>query len=121
MITVLILLLVLFILQYDMRSQIYYQCIGAANSPLALVKQGLEEFIFGFGIAPDKLVLGVPWYGYKYACADSNGSLADARFCSLSPVRFTIQYFATYTIYHIQSMRPVIHVLYCIYVCVYIY
>ncbi|TMW57473.1 hypothetical protein Poli38472_003398 [Pythium oligandrum] len=58
----------LFVMSYDMRSQIYYQCIAAANSPLPLVRQGLEEFIKGFGIAPSKLVLGIPWYGYQYAC-----------------------------------------------------
>lgn len=74
-----------------MRSQIYYQCVAGANSPLALVKQGLEEFIFGFGIAPEKLVLGVPWYGYKYECANSKSPNADSEFCSLNPVRPSIQ------------------------------
>lgn len=66
-----------------MRSQIYYQCIAAANSPLALVKQGIQEFILGYGIDPKKLVLGVPWYGYKYTCADH---LKTDAICSLSTV-----------------------------------
>lgn len=78
-----------------MRSQIYYQCIASANSPLALVKQGLEEFILGFGVDPAKLVLGVPWYGYKYGCvspatrvsgdAASTGGGGD-QICVLEPV-----------------------------------
>lgn len=74
--------------QYDMRSQIYYQCIAAANSPLALVKQGLEEFVFGFGIDPSKLVLGVPWYGYKYTCEPRAAS--DDAVCALTPVRLVV-------------------------------
>lgn len=75
-----------------MRSQIYYQCIASANSPLALVKQGLEEFIFGFDIDPAKLVLGVPWYGYKYSCTPPAETAAVAggdSICALTPVRPT--------------------------------
>uniref|UniRef100_K3WX45 GH18 domain-containing protein n=1 Tax=Globisporangium ultimum (strain ATCC 200006 / CBS 805.95 / DAOM BR144) TaxID=431595 RepID=K3WX45_GLOUD len=75
----------LFVMSYDMRSQIYYQCIAAANSPLALVKQGLQEFILGYGIDPKKLVLGVPWYGYKYTCEQYSEV---ASVCGLRPVPF---------------------------------
>ncbi|KAJ0407312.1 hypothetical protein ATCC90586_002240 [Pythium insidiosum] len=68
---------------YDMRSQIYYQCIAGANSPLALVRQGLEEFLYGFQVPAKKLVLGVPWYGYRYACTSMSGP-----YCSIRPVPF---------------------------------
>jgi di-N-acetylchitobiase len=33
------------------------------------------------GIEAQKLVLGVPWYGYRYPCM--SGTLADARYCPL--------------------------------------
>lgn len=58
----------LFVMSYDMRSQIYDACIAGANSPRALVQQGIDEYVLAFGVSPDKLVLGVPWYGYKYEC-----------------------------------------------------
>lgn len=69
-----------------MRSQIYYQCLASANSPLALVRQGLHEFIYGQRIAASKLVLGVPWYGYRYACMESASSPAND-ICALKAVR----------------------------------
>lgn len=58
-----------------MRSQIYYQCIAGANSPLALVKKGLEEYLVGYNIAPEKLVLGLPWYAYNYTCQKYSSAL----------------------------------------------
>ncbi|KAG1689417.1 hypothetical protein DVH05_002218 [Phytophthora capsici] len=73
----------LFAMSYDMRSQVYDTCIAGANSPLALVKQGLQEFLLGFGIAPEKLVLGVPWYGYRYQCENQQ-----AEWCQMRPVPF---------------------------------
>ena len=68
-----------------MRSQIYYQCIAGANSPLALVDKGLEEFIVGYDIPPSKLVLGLPWYAYVYPCE----SLAED-VCHIKPVRWLL-------------------------------
>ncbi|CAK4086178.1 unnamed protein product [Aphanomyces euteiches] len=73
----------LFVMSYDMRSQIYYQCIAGANSPLALVDKGLEEYIVGYDIPPSKLVLGLPWYAYVYPCE----SLADD-ICHIQAVPF---------------------------------
>lgn len=81
----------LFVMSYDIRSQVYDACIGGANSPLALVNQGLQEFLFAYGISPNKLVLGVPWYGYYYSCLnDQRGSLinGDALWCQIRPVSF---------------------------------
>ena len=41
------------------------RCIAAATSPLEGVERGLLQFIGREGISPSKLVLGVPWYGYR--------------------------------------------------------
>ncbi|ETO59366.1 hypothetical protein F444_22274 [Phytophthora nicotianae P1976] len=80
----------LFVMSYDMRSQIYDACVAGANSPLALVKQGLQEFLFANDIAPSKLVLGVPWYGYRYPCLQEQQGAAidDASWCQIRPVPF---------------------------------
>ncbi|KAG6592743.1 putative Di-N-acetylchitobiase [Phytophthora cinnamomi] len=80
----------LFVMSYDMRSQVYDACVAGANAPLALVEQGLQEFLLGFDIAPDKLVLGVPWYGYDYPCLEQQGAIAidDASRCRIRPVPF---------------------------------
>ncbi|KAF0690662.1 Aste57867_17968 [Aphanomyces stellatus] len=73
----------LFVMSYDMRSQIYYQCLAGANSPLALVQKGLEEYMTGYGIPPSKLVLGLPWYGYDYPCTALASTI-----CHIQPVPF---------------------------------
>jgi hypothetical protein len=45
---------------YDLRSQMYdlNDCIASANSPIARVAAGLNNFTQNFQIAPSKLVLG---------------------------------------------------------------
>ncbi|CAF1246887.1 unnamed protein product [Rotaria sordida] len=60
----------LFVMAYDLRSQIYdlNDCIASANSPIARVAAGLNNFTQIFQISPSKLVLGVPWYCYDYKC-----------------------------------------------------
>ncbi|KAL4159751.1 hypothetical protein PRNP1_000324 [Phytophthora ramorum] len=79
----------LFVMSYDMRSQVYDTCVAGANAPLALVRQGLEEFLLGVGVAPDKLVLGVPWYGYQYPCLEGEQPIdGAASWCQIRPVAF---------------------------------
>uniref|UniRef100_A0AAV1TEQ7 GH18 domain-containing protein n=1 Tax=Peronospora matthiolae TaxID=2874970 RepID=A0AAV1TEQ7_9STRA len=79
----------LFVMSYDMRSQVYDACIAGANAPLALVKQGLQEFLLANDVAPDKLVLGVPWYGYLYQCLErTRGARDNAPRCQIQPVPF---------------------------------
>lgn len=50
----------LFVMAYDLRSQIYdlQDCIASANSPIARVDAGLTNFTQLFHISPSKLVLG---------------------------------------------------------------
>ncbi|CAI5711035.1 unnamed protein product [Hyaloperonospora brassicae] len=79
----------LFVMSYDMRSQVYDTCVAGANSPFALVKQGLQEFLLAYDVTPDKLVLGVPWYGYRYQCLErEGGGLDNAPWCPIEPMPF---------------------------------
>jgi len=58
----------LFVMAYDERSQVLDgPCIASANSALPNTVRGVKEYI-AEGISEDKLVLGVPWYGYDYPC-----------------------------------------------------
>jgi len=57
----------LFVMAYDEQSQIFGECTAQANSGLPKSISGLQQF-FDLGISPDKLIFGVPWYGYNYNC-----------------------------------------------------
>lgn len=48
----------------DMQSQIFGSCVASANSPPALVRKGLAQWL-AIGVPADKLVLGLPWYGER--------------------------------------------------------
>ena len=63
----------LFVMSYDMRSQIYNMsdCVASANSPLHRVAAGLRNYTQLLDIAGSKLVLGVPWYFYDYRCLNT--------------------------------------------------
>eukprot|EP00242_Pyramimonas_sp_CCMP2087_P011805 CAMPEP_0198202110 /NCGR_PEP_ID=MMETSP1445-20131203/5191_1 /TAXON_ID=36898 /ORGANISM="Pyramimonas sp., Strain CCMP2087" /LENGTH=325 /DNA_ID=CAMNT_0043872847 /DNA_START=217 /DNA_END=1197 /DNA_ORIENTATION=+ len=61
----------LFVMSYDMQSQMWARCIAQANAPLGQSRHGLEEYL-ALGIPADKMILGVPWYGYRYACEGTN-------------------------------------------------
>lgn len=74
----------LVMMDYDMRSQIFGPCVASANSPPNLVLQGLANFT-KLGISPDKLVLGLPWYGYDYPCVSLS---SDGTTCSIEEVPF---------------------------------
>ena len=75
----------LYVMDYDTRSQIFDQCVAAANAPYPGMIKGIQGYL-NLGISPKKLVLGVPWYGYAYHCV--NGTSKDARFCPLPLVPF---------------------------------
>jgi di-N-acetylchitobiase len=72
-------------MDYDTRSQIFDACIAGANAPLPGMIMGITEW-FNLGIPPEKLILGVPWYGYKYPCLP--GTDADAVYCPIKSVPF---------------------------------
>ncbi|XP_038601667.1 di-N-acetylchitobiase isoform X2 [Tachyglossus aculeatus] len=73
----------LFVMSYDEQSQIWTQCVAAANAPYNQTLLGYEDYI-RMGISPGKLVMGVPWYGYDYTCID----LLEDRVCTLPKVPF---------------------------------
>ena len=75
----------LYVMDYDTRSQIFDACIASANAPFPGMVRGIQRF-FDLGIEPNKLVLGVPWYGYKYKCLP--GTLPDAIYCPIQRVPF---------------------------------
>lgn len=59
---------VVFVMAYDEMSQIFDEpCSARANSGLLKAYEGLDSYI-QLGIPRNKLVLGVPWYGYRYPC-----------------------------------------------------
>ena len=76
---------VLYVMDYDTRSQIFDQCIAGANAPLPGMIRGLQRW-FDLGVDPSKLVLGVPWYGYRYPCL--NGTAPNAVYCPIAEVPF---------------------------------
>uniref|UniRef100_A0A8C6QM42 Chitobiase n=1 Tax=Nannospalax galili TaxID=1026970 RepID=A0A8C6QM42_NANGA len=57
----------LFVMSYDEQSQIWSECIAAANAPYNQTLTGYSDYI-RMGISPKKLVMGLPWYGYDYTC-----------------------------------------------------
>jgi Di-N-acetylchitobiase len=62
----------IFVMAYDMQSQIWSSsCTAEANSLLPLVRQGLRSYL-QLPIPAHQLVLGVPWYGYDYACLEGD-------------------------------------------------
>ncbi|PRP89148.1 di-N-acetylchitobiase-like [Planoprotostelium fungivorum] len=75
----------LFVMSYDMRSQITGPCIASANTPSRLARQGVEKFL-EMGIDPNLLVLGLPWYGYDYPCEDETNTTTTV--CKIKKVPF---------------------------------
>jgi len=54
---------------HDERSGIKSPCIAWANSAANTTTHGVVKFL-EMGIPASKMILGVPWYGYIYNCAD---------------------------------------------------
>lgn len=70
----------LYVMDYDTQSWIFGPCMAAANAPYFGAKYGLMRYL-DLGIPAQKLILGVPWYGYRYPCEE--GTAPDARFCAI--------------------------------------
>ncbi|XP_067845734.1 di-N-acetylchitobiase-like [Heptranchias perlo] len=62
----------LFVMSYDMQSQMWDDCFAKANAPYYQTLSGYSAYI-NLGIDSRKLVLGVPWYGYDYPCTQFFG------------------------------------------------
>lgn len=75
----------LYVMDYDTRSQIFDACVAAADAPFAGMVRGVSRYLH-LGIPPTQLVLGVPWYGYRYPCLP--GTPPADRFCPLKQVPF---------------------------------
>jgi di-N-acetylchitobiase len=60
----------IFIMAYDMWHA-HARCAGP-NSPLSILESNVRSFLTR-GVHPQKLLLGIPWYGYEYPC---NGTSA---------------------------------------------
>lgn len=73
-----------FIMAYDERSQIVGNCTAWANSPYNMTMAGIKQYI-QLSIPTNKLVLGVPWYGYDYPCIDF---IFGPDICYIKPVPF---------------------------------
>lgn len=77
----------LYVMCYDTRSQIFDQCVASANAPLPVCKKGIEDYL-RLDIPAAKLILGVPWYGYRYECVDASFDPAEDRTCGIAQVPF---------------------------------
>lgn len=78
----------LYVMDYDTQSQVTQgACVAGANAPITGTRRGIEQFL-ELGIAPQKLVLGVPWYGYQYPCVPGSMKDASDRFCPIPLVPF---------------------------------
>ncbi|XP_062621506.1 di-N-acetylchitobiase-like [Saccostrea cucullata] len=73
----------LFIMSYDEQSQIYGECIAGANSGFYKTESGFYKY-YEMGADLNKLVLGVPWYGYIYQCE----SITKDNKCAIKHVPF---------------------------------
>ncbi|XP_063480287.1 di-N-acetylchitobiase isoform X1 [Symphalangus syndactylus] len=73
----------LFVMSYDEQSQIWSECIAAANAPYNQTLTGYNDYI-KMSINPKKLVMGVPWYGYDYTCLN----LSEDHVCTIAKVPF---------------------------------
>ena len=59
-------------MSYDEQSQSFGdECIARPNSGLYDTAGGLMAYL-KLGISADKLVLGLPWYGYDYTCVKTD-------------------------------------------------
>ena len=58
-----------FVMSYDEQSQMWGEgrCEARPNSPLVQTFSGVRKYL-QLGVPPTKLILGLPWYGYRYPC-----------------------------------------------------
>ncbi|KAF6108121.1 chitobiase [Phyllostomus discolor] len=73
----------LFVMSYDEQSQVWSECMAAANAPCNQTLTAYDDYI-KMGINPKKLVMGLPWYGYDYTCL----TLSEDHVCTIAKVPF---------------------------------
>ncbi|XP_053712764.1 di-N-acetylchitobiase [Synchiropus splendidus] len=56
-----------FVMSYDEQSQITGDCIAMANAPIAQTTEAYDLYL-NLSVDRNKLLVGVPWYGYDYPC-----------------------------------------------------
>lgn len=77
----------LFVMAYDVRSQVYDFSLAGSNTPLAQIAAGVDEYLRQ--IPPSKLVLGLAWYGYQYQCQEAiSGTPHPPVYCTIDQVPF---------------------------------
>ena len=76
----------LYVMDYDTRSQVFDMCIASANAPFAGMVHGIQRYL-ELGIESQKLILGVPWYGYRYPCLPTMTDV-HSQFCPIPQVAF---------------------------------
>eukprot|EP01043_Picozoa_sp_COSAG02_P049647 COSAG02_NODE_5008_length_4726_cov_3.358764_4_plen_142_part_00 len=62
----------LYVMDYDVRSQVVDRCLAGSNSPVGSATLGLSKWLQA-GVPAQQLILGVPWYGYGYSCIEGAG------------------------------------------------
>ena len=75
----------LYVMDYDTRSQVFDACLASANAPYFGMVHGLQRYL-ALGVDPGKLILGVPWHGYHYTC--EAGTKPTDRYCPIPSVPF---------------------------------
>jgi len=61
----------IFVMAYDSQNQNCHGrlCTAGANAPFVKSRYGIHTYL-NMGIPANKLVLGLPWYGYHYICEE---------------------------------------------------
>ena len=78
-----------FVMSYDEQSQMWgrERCRARPNAPLLQTFAGVRKYL-QLGAEAGKLVLGTPWYGYRYPCRGAAWSqcLPSLTYCFYSRV-----------------------------------
>eukprot|EP00039_Didymoeca_costata_P000008 m.43756 g.43756 ORF g.43756 m.43756 type:complete len:377 (-) comp10005_c0_seq1:47-1177(-) len=77
----------LYVMNYDTRSQIFDRCLASANAALSNTMRGINRWL-DLGISPQKLILGLPWYGYIYPCDEGEMESPSSKYCPIASVPF---------------------------------
>eukprot|EP01084_Bolivina_argentea_P261032 440990_1 len=73
----------LYIMDYAIQSQNYQsQCLAAANAPYPATQRGIKSYL-NLQIDRNKLILGVPWYGFNYSCNMNEMESMESKYCPI--------------------------------------